>query len=178
MTTVAANVTVPSNGDFSFAVTGTALPTTPSVALNAAFKSVGYIGEDGVTISQPSSLSNIKAFQNADVVRVVQTEHNCTVKLTMLETNANTLDIFFKGNYVAGIGQIKAGMAPHKSWVIHEIDGTNLVRHVIPDGQVTEIGDLVYVNGTAAGYPITIECYADNSSVKVYSYFATATVSA
>lgn len=178
MTTVAANVTVPSTGDFSYAPTGTALPTTPSAALNVAFLSVGYIGEDGVTIAQAETSTKIKAFQNADVVRVVQTEHEVTAKLTMLETNANTLAMFFKGNYVAGVGQIKAGVAPHKSWVLHEIDGSNLVRHVIPDGQVIDVGDLVYQNGQAAGYPITIECFPDASGVKVYSYFATATVSA
>lgn len=178
MALVAANVTAPSTGDFLFAPTGTALPTTPSVALNVAFLSVGYISEDGVTLSQSTSVNKIKAFQNADIVRVLQTEHEVTAKFTMIEINANSLAIFFKGNYVSGVGQIKAGLAPHKAWVLHEIDGTNLIRTVIPDGQVIEIGDVVYKNGEVASFPITIECYPDASSVKAYQYFATATVSA
>lgn len=178
MTTVAANVTAPSNGDFLYAPTGTALPTSPSASLNVAFVSVGYIDENGVTLSQAATTTKVKAFQNADIVKVLQTDHEATVKFTMMETNANTLALFFKGNYVAGVGQIKGGNAPHKSWVIHEIDGTNIIRTVIPDGQITDIGDVVYKNGEIAGYPVTIECFPDASAVKAYQYFATATVSA
>jgi hypothetical protein len=178
MATVASNVTVATTGDFSYAPVGTALPTSPSAALNVAFLSVGYLSEDGVVLAQAESSTKIKAFQNADVVRVVQTEHEVTADFTMLETNANTLAIFFKGNYVSGVGQIKAGIAPHKAWVLHEIDGANLIRTVIPDGQVIDIGDLTLKNGEPVGYKISIECYPDASGVKAYMYFATATVSA
>jgi len=178
MALVAANVTAPSNGDFLHAPTGTALPTSTAAALNVAFLSIGYIGEDGVTLSQAASITKIKAFQNADVVRVVQTDHSVTAKFTMIETNANSLAIAFKGNYTAGVGQFKAAIAPHKAWVLHFIDGTYLIRTVVPDGQVIEIGDLIYQNGVALGYPITIECFPDVSNVKAYQYFATATVSA
>lgn len=178
MALVAANVTAPSTGEFYFAPTGTALPTSPSASLNVAFLAVGYIDESGVVLSQAASISKIKAFQNADVVRVVQTDHSVTVKFAMMETNANSLAIFFKGNYVSGVGQFKAAAAPHKAWVLHEVDGTNLIRTVIPDGQVIEFGDVTYANGSVAQYPITIECFPDVSSVKAYQYFATATVSA
>lgn len=178
MPLVAANVTAPSTGDFLFAPTGTALPTTPSVALNVAFLSVGYISDDGVVLSQAATVNKIKAFQNADIVRVLQTDHEVTAKFTMIEINANSLAIFFKGNYVSGVGQIKGGLAPHKAWVLHEIDGTNLIRTVIPDGQVIDIDDVTYQNGVPVALGITIECYPDASAVKAYQYFATATVSA
>lgn len=178
MPAVAANVTAPGNGDFLFAPTGTALPTSPVATLNVAFLSVGYISDAGVTLSQATTVNKVKAFQNADIVRVLQTEHEVTAKFAMIEINANSLAIFFKGNYVAGVGQIKAGLAPHKAWVLHETDSTNLIRTVIPDGQVIDIDDVVYKNGEVIAMGITIECYPDASAVKAYQYFQTATVSA
>lgn len=179
MTLVKENVNVTISGDFSYAPLGTALPATPSAALNAAFLSVGYIGEEGVVASTPETLVRIKAHQNGDIVRVFPTDHEASFKLTLLETNANTLALYFKGNWTPGVGLIKAGAAPHHAWVLHHIDGTNLIRTTIADGQITEIGDVVYKNGQAIGYPIKIEAFPDGTTaVKATQMYATATVSA
>lgn len=178
MPLVAANVNVGVTGGVYYAPIGTALPTTPIAALNAAFLEVGYLGEDGITQSVGDATTEIKAWQNADVVRTIQTDHKATWKLSMEETNANSLAAYYGGNYVAGIGQIKSGVLPRKSWVFHIIDGTSLIRLVVPTGQITERGDIVYVNGGAIMYPITVEGYPDASGVKAYVYYQTATVSA
>lgn len=178
MATVAANVNVGVTGGVYFAPVGTALPTSPSAALNVAFLEVGYLGEDGITQSVGDTTTEIKAWQNADVVRTIQTDHSATFKLTMEETNANSLAAYYGANYVAGVGQIKSGVLARKAWIIHVIDGTSLIRIVVPNGQITERGDVVYQNGAAIMYPITIEAYPDASGVKAYVYYATATVSA
>ena len=66
--------------------------------------------------------------------------------------------------------EIDGALAPHASWVLHIVDGDNLRRIVIPDGQVTERQDVTYVNGDAIQYGVTITCYPDASGIKAYIY--------
>jgi hypothetical protein len=55
-------------------------------------------------------------------------------------------------------------------WVIDVVDGTDLIRIVVPSGQVTELGDVTYVNGDAIGRPVTITAYPDVTGNKAYIY--------
>jgi hypothetical protein len=50
------------------------------------------------------------------------------------------------------------------------VDGDVDIRIVIPDGQVTERGDVTYANGEAIGYDVTVTAYPDDSGVKAYIY--------
>lgn len=178
MTAVASNVLVGVTGGVFFAPVGTALPTSPSAVLNAGFLDVGFLTEDAITQSIGDSTTEIKAWQNGEVVRRIQTDHSAQFKFGMEETNANSLAAYYGGNYAAGVAQIKAGVMPRKSWVLHIDDDTNDVRIVIPDGQIVERGDVMYKNADAIAYPVTIECYPDAAGVKAYIYYATSAVSA
>lgn len=177
MVATAANVQVGVTGTVNVAPTGTAVPTSTSGALNTAFYDVGYISEDGVTETTGTSTSQIKAWQNGAIVRTVQTEHNYQLKFTMIETNEKSLEVYY-GNYTHGAGaadgsvQVTGTQGYRGAWVVHVIDGTDLRRIVIPDGQVTERDDVSYVNGDATAYGVTIDCYPDTSGVKAYHYFA------
>jgi hypothetical protein len=167
--TTASNVLVGVTGDVSVAPEGTALPTNTSTALNAAFEAVGYISEDGVSQSISEDITDLKAWQNGDVVRKIQTSHDLTYAFTMIETSDVTLETFY-GNYAAGVVQIDGEQLDHKSWVLDVEDGDDDLRIVIPDGQITERGDIVYQNGDAVGYPVTITCFPDGSGNKAYIY--------
>lgn len=177
MATVAANINAAPTGAVSYAPLGTALPTTPTAALNVAFVEVGYIDDTGVVESDGRSITKVKAFQNSTIVRTLQTEQTLTYKLVMMETNANSLPVYFD-TYVAGVGKISGAVAPHRSWVFHIDDGAYKIRVVVPDGQVTERGDISFVGGDVIKYPLVIEAFPDATGTKAYWYFATATVSA
>ena len=178
MALVSDNVRVGVTGAVYVAPSATALPTSTAASLNAAFTDVGYIGEDGVTTSTGTDTSEIKAWQNGDVVRRVQTSHDFTVQFAMIETNAKSLELYY-GNYTsggAGSGSVQVtGTQPYRgSFVVHVVDDTDLIRIVIPDGQVSERGDVSYVNENAVSLDVTITCYPDASGVKAYLYFETA----
>jgi hypothetical protein len=170
--TTASNVRVGVTGGAYTAPDGTTLPTDPSTALDGAFVDVGYISEDGVTQSIGADVTDITAWQNADVVRKIQTSHDLTYQFTMIETSEVTLEAYY-GNYTTGTVEITGAQLPHGPWVLSVIDGDAEIRIVIPDGQVTERGDIVYQNGDAVGYPITISCFPDDDEVKAYMYLDT-----
>lgn len=175
MATTAANVRVAVTGGVYYAPDGTTLPTDATTALHATFLAgeLGYVTEDGITQTIDSDTEQIRAWQNADLVREVQTSHDLKFALSLLETSNNTLEAYY-GNFDPGTGtgtvEVKAEAGIRGSWVIHVVDGDAKIRIVIPDGQVVERGDVEYVNGAAVVYPITVTAYPDDNDVKAFIY--------
>lgn len=165
----AANVLVGS-GKIYGAPVGTALPTTETASLNVAFVDLGYISDAGVQQSISKSTTTIKAW-GGDVVRKLTTEHDLTYKFEMLETNPDSLEAYYGDQTAPATAvQIKQQAGLRQPWVVHIIDGTNLVRIVIPDGEVIELADVNYSTDSAIAYGVTISAYADGSGVKAYKY--------
>jgi hypothetical protein len=169
--TDADNVQVASTGGIYVAPAATAIPTSASASRNAAFAELGLMDESGVVESQGTTSNNIKAWQNGAVVRKVQTEHDLTYQFTAIETNPVVLEEWY-GNYNSGDVQITGEAIDIKPWVLEVFDGDEHLRIVIPNGQITERGDVSYVNGAAVAYPITLTAYPDASGVKAYAYYA------
>ncbi|MEZ5380162.1 MAG: hypothetical protein R2754_00045 [Microthrixaceae bacterium] len=56
------------------------------------------------------------------------------------------------GNHTSGTTLVTGAALPHAAWVFHIIDGGRAIRLHIPDGQINEIGDVVYANGEEVGH--------------------------
>lgn len=155
------------DGVVSSAPLGTAAPTAVDSALNVAFKDLGYVSEDGVTEANTQTAEKVRAWQRNAVVRTLVTEGETTYQLTLIQTNADTLAEYYglesadidtdEGSFVTSPGAER----PHRSYVIDVIDGDELIRKYIKDGQITEVGDQVYQNGAPIGYEVTITAYDD-----------------
>ena len=176
MALTAENVRVGVTGAVYVAPAGTTLPTDATTALPVAHEDVGYIHEDGVTETQDTDTNDIMAWQNGATVRKVQTSHDLMYAFTMLETSEVTLREYY-GNFTdGGVGDdsvvIDGAELPNRVWVLSVLDGDHVLRVVIPDGQVTERGDITYANGEAVGREVTITCYPDVSGNKAYIYMA------
>jgi hypothetical protein len=164
----AGNVVVGVSGAVAYADIGSTVPTTISGTLDAAFDDVGYVGDGGVTQAMNADVTDIKAWQNGDVVRKVQTSHDLTYQFEMLETSDVTMEAYY-GDQDA----ITGAQLAHKAWVLDVLDDDRNIRVVIPDGQVTERGDVVYNGSEAVRYPVTITAYPDGSGNKAYIYRGT-----
>lgn len=167
-----ANVRVAVTGEISVGATSAAAPTAVSSALTG-FTGLGYVSEDGVTESRDRSTNDIKAWQNADTVRTVVTEANLSYTFRLIETNAATLELFY-GSAAAGgdLTVIPSTTGGRKSFVIDVVDGAELLRIYIPQGEVSEVGDVVYASGEAIGYEVTIRAYPDSTlggSARIFS---------
>lgn len=165
-------VRVAVTGAVSVAPIGSTAPTGTGTALDAAFKDLGYIGEGGVTETQPGSgdAERIRAWQNAAVVRTIRTpsEDLPTWSFVLLETKKEVVELYYRttvtqtvteGSYEIDAENQDAGHV----FVIDVVDGSELERVHIPRGFVSKVGDKVYANGQAIGYEVTIEGERDST---------------
>lgn len=157
---------------------GSLVPSDARSALDPELSAVGYVGEDGVSTSISTSTNDIIAW-GGDKVRVIQTDHDFTVSLTMIETSAITAGIYYHPDNVAEIAasltagkqlsiKVNARELPRGVWVFELVDGDKIGRLILPEAQVTNRGDVPYTHGDAIVYPITLTCYPDENGNKAY----------
>ena len=156
------------SGGLLVAPLGTPRPTSHTDAFDAAYVSAGYLSADGVTESSERSTEVIRAW-GGDKVRTVQTEYGTTLSLTLIESRrAEALRLVFgDDNVVVDNGTVtvkrNSKVLPHRQFIIAMLDGENSSHLDVGYGQVTEVGDITYVDGEAISYELPISCDPDDN---------------
>ena len=160
---------------------GSPLPTDVAAAVDESITGVGYISEDGVSMSVGRDTDKIKAW-GGDVVKIVQSEHSVTLEYSMIESAREEVnrEVYGEPNVTATAAtsssgnllavRVTAEQLPHRVRVIEIKDGDARMRLVAPDSQVTEVGDITFQDSSIIGYPVTVECFPDDEGVKLYIY--------
>ena len=159
------------------------LPTDAVAALDGDFLALGYVSEDGLTEATDRSTDKVRAW-GGDTVKVLQTEFATTYSFTLIEaTNGAVLETVYGADNVtttpasANIGTrhvvlVNADQLPHKAFVFEIQDGDARLRIVVPDGQVTEVGEVTYSDGDVIGYEVTVEAFRDSTlNANAVKYF-------
>jgi hypothetical protein len=166
MSLAADEVRVGITGELFSAPTGSTAPTDSSTALDAAFLGHGYVSDDGVTETWDDSVDTIVAWQNATTVRASRTESTMTLACTLLQTRGSNLELFYPGSSVEANGdeykiEVKPPTSDRRAFVLNVIDGDDVIRIYVGNGELTDRGDVPYKNGDAVMYPVTITAFPD-----------------
>ncbi len=165
------------DGAISTAPLGSTLPTDATTKLDTKFKSLGYVSEDGITNENSPESEKIKAWGGKTVL-VSQTEKPDTYQFTLIEVlNLDVLKVVYGDENVSGTLKtgitIKANAKPMQArcFVIETLlNGDTIKRMVIPNGVISEIGEISYKDDDAIGYETTIECLPDKDGNTHYEY--------
>lgn len=157
----------------------TALPTDAKTALTEAYKNLGYASDAGVVNSNSPQSGNIKAW-GGDNVLTYQNEKTDTFAFTLIEAlNSDVLKAVYLDDNVTG--DLEKGLTVKANgkelaagvWVIDMImRGGILKRVVIPNGTITEVGDVTYADESAVGYEVTVTAVPDSAGNTHYEYMS------
>ncbi len=164
------------SGAIYMAASGTALPADATASL-AAYTELGYISEDGLVNTNSPESENIKEWGGLDVLSVM-TEKTDQFQCTLIETlNVDVLKAIYGSGNVSGTlatgitVTANADEVEEAVWVVDMVmRGGVLKRVVIPNGKITELGDITYKRDEAVGFEITITGLADASGNTHYEY--------
>lgn len=170
-------------GAIKHAPLGTALPTLSSISktgvtIDGAFTGNEYVSEDGLTLAPSISTTDIKDWSGATVRKVLES-FDGTLSWTMISTNEGAMKVAFGDAHVTTSAataqhgnQVQAAVGAHmpdaQSWVFLMKDGDARVVIVVPNGQVTEIGEVTFASNAAIGWQVTLSCYPDTNNECIY----------
>lgn len=156
---------------------GTTLPTDALTALDPAFKALGYISEDGLVNTNTPDSDTIAAW-GGDVVAATQSSKEDTFQYTLIEAlNIDVLKEVYGEDNVTG--DLESGIkiaANSKELKEHCLIFDTILKNgilkriVIPNGKITEIGDITYTDGDLLGYETTLSSAPNTAGDTHYEY--------
>jgi hypothetical protein len=159
-----------------FGVTGTPLPTDAVATPNAAFKDIGSLTDNGITDSTNQAWKDIFAWQGNALVASLPGAYTKTFKFAAQEVNGQTLALAYPGSTLTqqawGVSIAEKPIVRDiRAWILHGIsDSGKLQRIVIPQGQVSDHGDVVWSSQDLTVYEYTVKCFVDASGNVAYRY--------
>jgi hypothetical protein len=168
MALTAANVRVGVTGVVYTGLTSATAPTTTGSA-TTGFTDLGYVSEDGVTVSQPdaSDVTVIHAWQNNAAVRTIASVSGDvpTIGFTLIETSVPVLQLYHgvtvtsqtatDGTFIIDATATRS----YASFIVDVVDGAQIKRVYVPYGLLTSTGDQVYANQEPVGFECTISAH-------------------
>ncbi|WP_291474202.1 hypothetical protein [Corynebacterium sp.] len=150
---------------------GTALPTDSTTAIDRdVWEDHGAVSEDGVSVVQDRSTSDIKAY-GGDTFITVQDNYDEQIEITLLEDDNDAVlrsafgEAFVEKTEATSAEGTKRTIyhtsqpLPISSFVVHSVYGDKTKRYVIERGQVVSVGDTVDVHSDVTKKTLTIKTY-------------------
>ena len=162
-------------GAIFFAPKGTTAPTSCTTELGEAFICLGYATEDGLAIG--SETNSIKAWGGDPVIGTKKENFKFSA---MQNLDPDVLSVVYGEDNVSideETGEITvksmADLAQSGVWVYDTImTGNRAKRIVVPDGALSELGDVTYKDEEAVVLPLTIVANPDANGACHYEYLA------
>lgn len=169
------------SGPIFRAPVGTALPTDAVSELDAAFKCLGYISEDGLQNENSPESESIKAW-GGDIVLNTLKEKPDKFKMKLIEAlNTEVLKTVHgsenvSGELATGITVKANASQPEEYAYVYDMILKNgaLKRIVVPRATVTEVGEVAYKDDEEVAYDVTLGAVPDHEGNTHYEYIIAA----
>ena len=156
---------------------GTSLPSDATTTLGAGYVELGYVSEDGLVNTNSPETENIKEWGGTDVLNVL-TEKTDEWQCTLIEVlNVNVLKAIYGASNVTGTLSTGITVTANTDeqeeaiWVVDMVMRNGVLKRVvIPNGKISELGDITYKRDEAVGYEITLTGLADTYGNTHYEY--------
>lgn len=128
---------------------------------------VGFLGEDGITLSPADSVEKYRVHQGAKVVRTKMTASDTTFTFIAVQDSRLTSGLQFKvlsEETTTGVTTrtLSSGRSVEaRSFVIDLFDSGVHKRYVIPRGEIGERSEVQFSNSALTAYSFTVEIIGD-----------------
>lgn len=153
------------------------LPTNASSVLPVGANEVGAISEDGISEATSQDRTDVFIWQNNALARRIPGQATKVFTFSAAETNLQTLSVQYttSSTITQTVEGVSISEAPPgtdiRPWVLHGIDGTRALRLVIPNGEVTNRGDVVWSAGGITVFNWELSAYVDTNGFWCYRYY-------
>ena len=163
-------------GAVYWAPLGTELPTDATTELSSEYVNLGYVSEDGVTLSTSESIDEIKAW-GRETVMISSTDYGETATINFLETIRESTLKFIRGAANVSVSgdtayaKTTGDPLPRGVLVIDTLQNNGGVnpkihRILMGDAQVSDrSGDQSYNNSNPLTYPAVVRAFKYTSAV-------------
>lgn len=169
---------VGTNGAGWVATLGTAQPADPNTYPPGPWYALGAISDDGLVYGFDEDNQQFTAWGQSAPFRTVVTKSVRTFKVTLWETNRPAARSVMTRIPIADLAPDVDGVVAYaesatqepdrRSWIFDVYDGDTLERFYVPEGEVTDRGDVTFKQDEMSGFEITITAYPDASGNTVY----------
>ena len=161
---------------------GADMPASLTAPWTAPWEPLGYLSDDGVTISADVSSDAITPWQSTSPIRQVITGKAYTMAFVLWQTNPLSLGLYFDANTPDEDtdGGFAFDVRSDEGGFIHAVgldvkDGDRVTRIVFPRAQLSDNDDVSITRGDIMGWGVTLSALDDSGVLaKVMSGPATA----
>lgn len=162
-------------GGIMVAPQGTTLPVGVSGDVTTWTK-MAYVADDGLRPSGERSSTDIFDWAG-DLIYSPQDQHSAQFQFKLLAAfDRDVLSEVFGSDNVTTVGSLTTvketgsplGVHP---WLFDMRDTAKKARFVIPAGQITAVSEDPLIRNGLQAFDCTLNCYKDESGVKVYRYY-------
>lgn len=125
---------------------------------------LGYLSDDGFKIKPERKTDDLKAWQNADVVRTVATESSIEISFQLIESKKEVIELFWQSKVTAGADSGSFDISPGATTGVHAllmdiVDGDQVIRYYFPEVELIDRDEIKGKNGEVYGYGVTLKAY-------------------
>lgn len=163
-------------GHVLVAPVGTAAPTDVTTPWGSGWYDLGYLNEDGPTLTPSIDSNDIMSWQSATPVRK-SISRTYEIGVTLIQTNAEIVRLAFGGGEITETNGVFHYVPPPASEIderafgIEVQDGQVIDRWIWPRCQVTDVGDIQFQRTEATPWPLTVSPLTPASGVPIFERY-------